>query len=125
MPKSCSIKKYTSPDLQDRFRTLSDQNKLELCRMPCIFVRKNPDYKTGSSYPALLGRLTDIEPQTYNIKLKFEAFQATVEQQLLNKCTKELGIMKANLRNELDVEHWGIKKGNLIAFTSDHGISVT
>ncbi len=125
MPKPCSIKKYTSMPIQDRFRPLSAQNIHDLCRMPCIFVRRNPSYKTGNPYPALLGRLTDIQTQTYNFKFRFEAYQATVGQQLLNDSIQELGLWKANLRNELDVEHWSIKTGNLIQFASSHGISVT
>lgn len=81
--------------------------------MPCIFAKRNKDYKSANaSHPALLGRITAINVQHETIKLCFTGFQA-IPQQVLNQNITLLGLAYSALRNELDEEHWSIKDGNL------------
>ena len=111
--KKCALQKYTHPAQRERFLPLSLEAKTELIKMPCIFAKRNRDYKsTDASHPALLGRITAVNVQHETIKLRFTGFQA-ISQQVLNQNITLLGLAYSALRNELDEEHWSIKDGNL------------
>ena len=93
---------------------LSLDNIAELKLMPCIFAKRNIRYKeTEPGHPALVGRICDIVPQGEVIKIRFNGFQA-FPQQILNQNISLLHMASAPLRNELDLEHWAIKRCNLI-----------
>lgn len=111
--KKCALQKYTHPAHKERFLSLSTEAITELIKMPCIFAKRNRDYKsTDASHPALLGRITAVNVQHETIKLRFTGFQA-ISQQVLNQNITLLGLAYSALRNELDEEHWSIKDGNL------------
>ena len=111
--KSCSLRKYTSLEQKERYFDLTPAAVATLTSMPCIFAKRNRDYKsTDASHPALLGRITAVNVQHETIKLRFTGFQA-ISQQVLNQNITLLGLAYSALRNELDEEHWSIKDGNL------------
>ena len=112
--KERSLERYTSSKVKEKFSSLSDQAISVIRTMPCIFVKRNTQYKeTNESFPALIGRITELHEQGDNIKILFVPFQ-TVPQQLLNQNVALLKMAQSSLRNELDEEHWAIKECNLI-----------
>ena len=110
--KDRALQKYTPKELRNKLLNL--ENIDELKRMPCIFAKRNMYYKGTEAYhPALVGRICDAVPQGEVIKIYFDWFQA-FHQQILNQNTALLHMASASLRNELDEEHWAIKRCNLI-----------
>lgn len=119
-----SLERYTSSKVKEKFSSLSDQAISVIRTMPCIFVKRNTQYKeTDESFPALIGRITEVHEQGDNIKILFVPFQ-TVPQQLLNQNVALLKMAQSSLRNELDEEHWAIKECNLIHIFSAMGITI-
>ena len=122
--KERSLERYTSSKVKEKFSSLSDQAISVIRTMPCIFVKRNTQYKeTDESFPALIGRITEVHEQGDNIKILFVPFQ-TVSQQLLNQNIALLKMAQSSLRNELDEEHWAIKECNLIHIFSAMGITI-
>lgn len=117
--KDRALQKYTPKEVREKYRTLCPDSIAELKQMPCIFAKRNMYYsRTEDYHPFLAGRICDIIPQSEEIKIYFNGFQA-FSQQLLNQNIKTLHMASASMRNELDEEHWAIKQCNLIdAFTA-------
>lgn len=112
--KDRALQKHTLTEIRDKYKMLSLDNIAELKQMPCIFAKRNMRYKeTEPRHPALAGRICDIVPQGEVIKIRFNGFQA-FPQQILNQNISLLHMASAPLRNELDLEHWAIKRCNLI-----------
>ncbi len=127
MPKRfCLTEDMTDISLIKHYKDLDPSQRDELCKMPCIFAGRNSvGYKTaGTSQPIVIGRIKEIILQTDNIKFLFDAYKNDIGQQLFNEHAADIGIADVFLRNELDVEHWSIKKGNLKKFINDHGIII-
>lgn len=122
--KTKAIQNYTHEIDIEQFRFLDAAAISELKQMPCIFAKRNAFYNhTNNNHPAVIGRITDVINQGETIKFVFEGFQA-IPQQLLNENITALGLARAALRNELDEEHWSIKREDLIQIISDLGITV-
>ncbi len=122
--KERSLERYTSSKAKEKFSSLSDKVISVIQTMPCIFVKRNTNYKeTDKSFPALVGQITEVHEQGDNIKILFVPFQ-TVSQQLLNQNVALLKMAQSSLRNELDEEHWAIKECNLIHIFSAIGITI-
>lgn len=122
--KECSLERYTSSKVKEKFSSLSDQAISVIRTMPCIFVKRNAHYKkTDKNFFALVGRVTEVYEQGDNIKILFVPFQA-VSQQLLNQNIALLKMAQSSLRNELDEEHWAIKECDLIHTFSAMGITI-
>lgn len=117
----------TDPYLRKKYGDLDDDAKQTICSMPCIFAGRNlDDFKTaGASQPVVIGRIKEIIPQTMNIKFHFEAYKSDVGQKLFNDHTSDIGLLDVPIRNELDIEHWSIKQGNLKQFINNHGIIIS
>ncbi len=122
----CLPDEMTDPRLKKRFKDLDEEAIRNLCSLPCIFAHRNSESfkKADPSLAAVIGRLTEIYPQTDNIKFVFEAYKTDVGQQLFNDHASELGLIDVPLRNELDMEHWSVKSGDLKGFILSHGIIV-
>lgn len=112
--KDRALQKYTPKEIRDKYRMQNLEDIDELKKMPCIFAKRNMHYKrTETHHPALVGRICGAVPQGEVIKIYFDGFQA-FHQQILNQNTALLHMASASLRNELDEEHWAIKRCNLI-----------
>ncbi|CAK7037677.1 MAG: hypothetical protein BACD_00182 [Bacteroides rodentium] len=123
----CMPDDMMEPALKKKYKDLDDDSIKNICELPCVFAhRNNSGFKSADpSLPVVIGRVTDITPQTENIKFVFEAYKTDIGQQLFNDYASSLGLIDVSLRNELDVEHWSIKSGNLKGFISSHGIIVS
>ncbi len=122
--KEHSLEKYTRMAVKEKFNSLSDEAISIIKTMPCIFAKTNTDYRVTDEYfPALIGRITEVQEQGDNLKFFFVPFQ-TVPQQILNQNVSLLKMACSSLRNELDEVHWAIKECNLIQAFSNMGITI-
>ena len=113
MAISRSLEKYTKEEYKKRFKKLDPDAIAAIKQMPCIFAKKNKTFKsTVFDHPVVLGRITDLDKQDETIKFKFDAYQPFY-QRVINENIDAFMLASAPLRNELDVEHWSIRKGNL------------
>lgn len=119
--------KYTDSQLREYYSPLSDRHINELLKMPCLFTVKNESFQTAfQDCPSFLGRLTKIQPQPGRIIFNYEVFETTkyLLQETINNNTQDFHLISANVRNQLDEEHWSIRHGDLIQITKDKGIEV-
>jgi len=124
MAISRSLEKYTREEYKKRFKKLDPDAIEAIKQMPCIFAKKNKTFKsTVFDHPAVLGRITEIDKQDETIKFKFDAYQPFY-QSVINDNIDAFMLASAPLRNELDVEHWSIRKGNLKEIIRAFGIEV-
>lgn len=122
--KSALIHPYTDQITAEQFWSLNNRCINDLRSFPCIFARRNPEFKhCDSGFPAYIGRITEISVQTDVIQFGFKKFQH-LYQTLLNENTEDFSLLQAPLRNELDVEHWAIKSCNLIQTLENLGIVI-
>lgn len=119
-----ALTKNTSLEYKDHFRPLTPDLIAELANMPCIFAVRNPEFKKASEfYPAFLGKLTGIQRQGENLRFNFVVF-ATLKQQFINDNIRAFRLTTATVRNQLDEEHWSIRRGNLLQIAADMGIEI-
>lgn len=123
----CLDEDTTDPHIRKKYADLDDNAKNAIYNMPCIFAGRNLDdfKKAGTSQPVVIGRIKEIIPQTMNIKFHFDAYKSDVGQKLFNDHSSDIGLLDAPIRNELDIEHWSIKQGNLKQFINNHGIIIS
>lgn len=122
-----SALKYTDSQLEAHFSPLAEQHITELLKMPCLFTVKNESFRTAfQNCPAFLGRLTEIRPQLGKICFDYEIFETVQKfsQEIINDNIQDFHLVSANVRNQLDEEHWSIRRGDLIQITKDNGIEV-
>ena len=124
IPRDYSLCRYMDREDIERFKLLSANSKNDIFNMPCIFAYRNSQFKFAEdNHHAILGRINDIYIQRENIKIRFTGFQ-NIPQQLINENLELFGLASASLRNELDEEHWSIKKIDLIEAVERLGIKV-
>lgn len=122
--RKIALTKHTSKEYKDHFNSLTDSIIHELLDMPCLFAIKNQDYMTAfNGCPAFLGRLTQIQCQEETIRFEFKSFK-TFNQKLINDNIQRFHLSLSTVRNQLDVEHWSIRNGNLIQIAADMGIII-
>ena len=119
-----ALKFHTPEEYRDHFMPLTEPLIQELLNMPCLFAIKNQDFMTAAEYcPAFLGKLTQIQCQGENIRFRFAAF-GNFRQQFINDNIRAFHLGVATVRNQLDVEHWSIRTGNLLNIAADMGIEI-
>jgi len=124
IPRDVSICKYMHKEDIEFFHLLSDVKRQDIFNMPCIFAKRNMDFRTtDENHPALLGRISNITVQRNNLKISFIGYQP-IKQQILNENPGIFGLATSSLRTELDEEHWSIKRINLVQAIESLGIKV-
>lgn len=117
--KSVALK-YTKDEEFAKFSSLN----AELLKLPCIFASKNQEFKTAPEYyPALVGYITEITSQRDLIKFSFVDC-GRLRQQFINENMHLFNLKSATVRNQLDEEHWCIKRGNLLKIVDELGIPI-
>lgn len=122
-----SALKYTDLQLKEYYLPLYERHINELLKMPCLFTVKNESFQTAfQACPSFLGRLTNIHPQPGKIIFNYEVFNTTEHflQETINNNIQDFHLISANVRNQLDEEHWSIRNGDLIQIAKDKGIEV-
>lgn len=119
-----ALEHHTPEEYRDHFKPLTEPLIQELLNMPCLFTIKNQDFMTAAEYcPAFLGKLTQVQCQGENIRFRFVAF-GNFRQQYINDNIRAFRLGVATVRNQLDVEHWSIRTGNLLKIAADMGIEI-
>lgn len=122
--KRVALTQLTPGYYQDYFRPLTSALIGELLNMPCIFAIKNDDYMTAyEGCPAFLGKLKEIRCQEETIRFEFEAFCA-FKSKFINEHIRDFNLGVTTVRNQLDVEHWSIREGNLIQIAENLGLEI-
>ncbi len=117
--KSVALK-YTEDEERMEFESLNPK----LLKLPCIFASKNQDFKTAPEYyPAIIGYITEVTPQHDLIKFRFVDC-AHLRQQFINENLQLFNLLSSTVRNQLDEEHWCIKRGNLLKIVDELGITI-
>ena len=117
--------KYTDDFTRDSLIALSPADMDEIKNMPCIFAKRNADFKdAGEDTPFLIGVITDIKLQHDNIKFKPAVFTSIGDQNILNRNMSKLGLRETTYRNQLDEDHWAVINGNLFKTGKELGIEV-
>ena len=92
--------------------------------MPCLFAQRNDDFKNAASNQLIkIGQITDIIRQGMNLKFSIEK-HGCFKQQIVNENISRFGLLYNDLRNQLDEEHWSIRKGNLPQIIQELGIEI-
>ena len=113
MSASRSLEKYTKKEYYDKYHRLKDEHIEAIKQMPCIFAKKNVRFKdTDEDHPVIIGKLTDIIVSDDVIMFTFDAYEA-FQQSVINKNIEAFHLCQSRLSNELDVEHWSIRPGDL------------
>ena len=119
-----ALKYHTPEEYRDHFTPLTEPLIQELLNMPCLFAIKNQDFMTAAEYcPAFLGKLTKVQCQGENIRFQFVSFR-DFRQQFINDNIRAFRLGVATVRNQLDVEHWSIRTGNLLKIADEMGIEI-
>ena len=119
-----ALNEHTLEEYRTHFLPLTDPLIQELLNMPCLFAIKNQDFMTAAEYcPAFLGKLTQVQCQGENIRFRFVSF-GNFRQQFINDNIRAFRLGVATVRNQLDVEHWSIRTGNLLKIAADMGIEI-
>ena len=119
-----ALRLHTPEEYVAHFKPLTEPLMQELLDMPCIFAIKNQDFMTATEYcPAFLGKLTQIQCQDETIRFRFTTF-CNFRQQFINDNIRAFGLGVTTVRNQLDVEHWSIRNGNLLQIAADLGIEI-
>ena len=122
--KRVALTQLTPEYYQEYFRPLTSALIGELLNMPCIFAIKNDDYMTAyEGCPAFLGKLKEIRCQEETIRFEFEAFCA-FKSKFINEHIRDFNLVVTTVRNQLDVEHWSIREGNLIQIAERLGLEI-
>lgn len=121
--RSVALQKYTH-DI-DRFKVLSAEIINDIQNFPCLFTMRNEHYnRTSDSKVCIAGKLTEVSPRGSVIRFRFKYYAPGITQNIINENPQDFGIATASLRNELDVEHWAIKKIDLFNALSMHSIDI-
>ena len=124
IPKNESLSECMAQDLGDDVFRLTDSGKIFLKTLPCLFVarniRRNGEWERQK---ARVGAVTKIDDSPANeIKIAYQTF-TPVPQVLLNESRERLSIEGRPRYNELDHQHWTVKKVNLLSALKELGVS--
>lgn len=88
-----------------------DENTIEKLKMfPTLLLSKNKEYtKAGDMQKAYYGFIASLEKCGDQIVFEFANLK-DFNQQLLNEAKEQFGILGNDFKNEIDKEHWTIKK---------------
>ena len=121
--RSDALTRYTS-DARD-FRPLTADIISEIENMPCLFALRNDNFSTCSdNFLCVAGKLNRVTVHGAVIKFGFKYYAPPIPQNLLNQNADLFGLATSSLRNELDDEHWAIKKIDLLSVLKDQNYEI-
>ena len=120
--KQCSLNDYIEEEVRERFLSLSPMDQMTLTNIPSIFATVNHrERQTDPEHQALLGRITDIRLQRYDVRFQWKPY-CMFPQQVLNQNESLFDIWTAPATNELSDEHWTIKQIPLLKRLQSVGV---
>lgn len=122
--KDRALTEYIEDDIKAEFSGLSDKAVAKIKSFPSIFASENIRHAyADENHMAVYGFVADIKIQENGIKIYTYPI-CLIQQQRLNEIAFKIGIQKPRSFNELNRNHWTIKKINLIEELKDAGIDV-
>ena len=121
--KDTALVTYIEPEVKKKFfRIRSSSVVRQILTLPSLFMSENRDFKESRpGQKAILGRVTDIEIKTNDIKISFE-LEIQLFQQVITDISQSLGISGNPGLSELNNTHWTIKQIDLLQVLADAGI---
>lgn len=122
--KEESLSECMAQDLSDDVLRLTDTGKEFLKTLPCLFAPKNKRHNEEWKHQkAKIGIITKIDDNPTNeIRIEYRTFNH-VPQFLINESREHLSIEGRPRYNELDNQHWTVKKVNLLGALKELGFS--
>ena len=124
IPKNESLSECVAQDLDDDILRLTDIGKGFLKTLPCLFttknIRRNDEWRNQE---AKIGVVTKIDDNpAAAIRIEYRTFKS-VPQFLINESRTRLSIEGRPRYNELDSQHWTVKKVNLLNALKEMGVT--
>ena len=124
IPKNESLSECVSQNLDDDILRLTDIGKGFLKTLPCLFatknIRRNDEWRNQE---AKIGVVTKIDDNpAAAIRIEYRTFKS-VPQFLINESRTRLSIEGRPRYNELDSQHWTVKKVNLLNALKEMGVT--
>ena len=121
--RSDALTRYTHN--ADHFRPMTADIIAEILSMPCLFTIRNDDFsRCSENWVCVTGKLSKSTVHGSVIKFKFGYYAPAIPQNLLNQNAELFGLATSSLRNELDDEHWAIKKIDLLSVLKDRNYEI-
>lgn len=121
--RSDALTRYTHD--AEHFRPMTADIISEIESMPCLFTIRNDDFsRCSENWVCVTGKLSKITVHGSVIKFKFGYYAPAIPQNLLNQNAELFGLATSSLRNELDDEHWAIKKIDLLSVLKDRNYEI-
>lgn len=121
--RSDALTRYTHD--AEHFRPMTADIISEIESMPCLFTIRNDNFsRCSDNWVCVAGKLSKITVHGSVIKFKFGYYAPAIPQNLLNQNAKLFGLATSSLRNELDDEHWAIKKIDLLTRLKDQNYEI-
>lgn len=121
--RSDALTRYTHD--ADHFRPMTADIISEIESMPCLFTIRNDDHsRCSDNWVCVTGKLKRITVHGSVIKFNFGYYAPAIPQNLLNQNAEVFGLATSSLRNELDDEHWAIKKIDLLGVLKDRNYEI-
>lgn len=123
--KEESLSECMAQDLSDDVLRLTDTGKVFLKTLPCLFAPKNKRHnEEWKNQKAKIGIITKIDDNPANeIRIEYQTLKP-VSKFLINESRERLSIEGRPRYNELDNQHWTVKKVNLFKALKDMGFAV-
>jgi hypothetical protein len=121
--RRCSLTEFIEPEVKRQFFNIQDSCVVErILSFPSLFMSENPDYmRSRPTQKALLGRVTDLELLTSDIRISFETM-ILIFQQSVTDVSRDLAMHSSPGNSELNKTHWTIKQIDLIEPLVRHGL---
>lgn len=121
--RSDALTRYTHD--AEHFRPMTADIISEIESMPCLFTIRNDNFsRCSDNWVCVAGKLSKITVHGSVIKFKFGYYAPAIPQNLLNQNAELFGLATSSLRNELDDEHWAIKKIDLLSVLKDRNYEI-
>ena len=121
--RSDALTRYTHD--AEHFRPMTADIISEIESMPCLFTIRNDNFsRCSDNWVCVAGKLSKITVHGSVIKFKFGYYAPAIPQNLLNQNAELFGLATSSLRNELDDEHWAIKKIDLLTRLKDQNYEI-
>lgn len=121
VPKNRALTESISPEIKNKYSSLSNDAINEIKSFPAIFCSENHNNaKTDQDQEAIIGTISDIEIRKNEIKIGFNVIISVPQLEIINM-SNSLMIEGTEFYTELCRTHWTIKNVNLVKILKAKG----